>query len=419
MRGVAQWDMLRSAGSEPQQQPSARCYHSAALWGGADPNVLLFGGAGEGSALFDDTWVLEEGAAGRSGGGGGGSGGGGGGRAGAGGASDAAFKWRQLEGLAQRPAPRSSHLCASWKRPDGSAVVVHGGLGNGGVTSDLWLLPPPSSAQRRPEWVELQTSGVRVARAHHCGGVVGERLLVYSGQDDSLLTVGTICSVGLRSCVWEEIGLGNFGGCGGYGGGAGPSSRIDAAAACVGGVGLLVFGGVGSSFEHVEPDDTWLVSVAARTEHGRSGGAPPAPRRICAAGGAAPSARACHAMCASGLHVYAYGGFDGVQDRDELWCLSLVPDCFEGEAALRVAGSSSDFEQAEFRARQARQAAVLHQTPAAAGHNTMHLRVLGQAAREAEAARERDAAALRPLGAATAAEMTTSAAKTVAAEVAS
>jgi hypothetical protein len=117
--------------------------------------------------------------------------------------------------------------------------------------------------------------------------------------------------------------------------------------------------------------------------------------------------------------VYAYGGFDGVQDRDELWCLSLVPDCFEGEAALRVAGSSSDFEQAEFRARQARQAAVLHQTPAAAGHNTMHLRVLGQAAREAEAARERDAAALRPLGAATAAEMTTSAAKTVAAEVAS
>ena len=59
VRGVAQWDVLRS--TEGQRQPSARCYHSAALWGGAEPNVLLFGGAGEGSALFDDAWVLEPG----------------------------------------------------------------------------------------------------------------------------------------------------------------------------------------------------------------------------------------------------------------------------------------------------------------------------------------------------------------------
>lgn len=103
---------------------------------------------------------------------------------------------------------------------------------------------------------------------------------------------------------------------------------------------------------------------------------------------AVPCGRACHAACASGLHVFIFGGFDGEHDRDELLCLSLIPDCFEGEAVASSKGSRADVEQlaqADFRARQARQAAVLHQTPAAAGHNTMHLRVFGQAARERQA----------------------------------
>jgi hypothetical protein len=85
------------------------------------------------------------------------------------------------------------------------------------------------------------------------------------------------------------------------------------------------------------------------------------------------------------------------QDRDELWQLCIVPPVFSGEAATKLTGSFSDFENAEFRARQARQAAMLYQTPAAAGHNTMHLRVLGQAARERQSAPalEREAARIR------------------------
>ncbi|KAL1529969.1 hypothetical protein AB1Y20_000896 [Prymnesium parvum] len=340
-RGTAQWDVLRTDGM--MRQPPARCYHGAALWGDAvEPSMAMFGGAGEGSVLYSDAWVLRRN-----------------------GVVNlpllSSLSWGELSPTGKSPGGRSSLLCTSWTRPDGRALVVHGGIGECGVTSDLWVLPPQGST-----WLEIETSGLRMARAHHCGGVVGDRLVVYSGQDAALLTVSTICTVNMYTGCWAEMAIES-----------GPSSRIDAAAACVGSIGILVFGGVGSTFESMDPYDTWLVAAPPR-----SNSKLPVlmPRHISTS--EAPCARACHAMCASGLHVYVFGGFDDVHDRNELLCLSLVPSCFKGEVPVRIAGNAEDFAEAEFRSRQARQVAVLHQTPAAAGHNTMHLRMLRQAMNE-------------------------------------
>lgn len=154
-RGVAQWDVVTF---EDGRQPQPRCYHSAALWGGSgpsQPSMLVFGGAGEGSALHDDVWVL--GACPRATG-----------RAGnAGNAGNALergpesrYEWVKLELGEHRPAGRSSHLCCSWDvrgsrlsclagcdEQAGRSAIVHGGLGQNGVCSDVWLLPPPSRSR--------------------------------------------------------------------------------------------------------------------------------------------------------------------------------------------------------------------------------------------------------------------------------
>eukprot|EP00966_Prymnesium_polylepis_P270356 6245300-Prymnesium_polylepis.4 len=109
VRGVAQWDLLRVE-SGTQQQPSARCYHAAALYGSAaDPRMLVFGGAGEGSTLFNDVWTLAAEPAG-------GSKAavtkvGGGGKAGA--PTMDSLAWCALEPLNDGPAGRSSHLCGA------------------------------------------------------------------------------------------------------------------------------------------------------------------------------------------------------------------------------------------------------------------------------------------------------------------
>eukprot|EP00966_Prymnesium_polylepis_P151671 3504119-Prymnesium_polylepis.1 len=39
----------------------------------------------------------------------------------------------------------------------------------------------------------------------------------------------------------------------------------------------------------------------------------------------APSPRACLGLCSSGLSVYAFGGFDGETDLNDLWALELLP----------------------------------------------------------------------------------------------
>ena len=93
------------------------------------------------------------------------------------------------------------HRCAAW----GDALVVHGGLGEAGVVSDVHVLrrvldPRRGARSRRDrgadrrevaegcecEWSLLRTSGMEVPRAHHQGGVVGEQLVVFSGQNKVL-----------------------------------------------------------------------------------------------------------------------------------------------------------------------------------------------------------------------------------------
>lgn len=202
------------------------------------------------------------------------------------------------------PSARSSHVFASWKSPQGWGVL-HGGLGEVGTLSDVWVWHASG------DWTELKTNGPVVARAHHCGGIVRDRLLIHSGQDAGYLTVDSFYTLHLGTAVWQEVSLKQ-----------GPSPRIDAASAVVDTVGLLVFGGVGTDFEFEAPTP-WMLPATADTNS-----------QMCALNcelskHETPCARACNSMCSDGLCVYMFGGFDGEQDLGDLWCLDLVSGCFK------------------------------------------------------------------------------------------
>ena len=245
---VAQWDAIEPIGKEA---PPARCYHTATRLGDA---MVVFGGAGaegdDADALRGDTWLLRPCSRHASGGGSGGA--------------PPALRWEQLAGSSadggaaqlqpqsqplshpEQPAPRSSHVAAAWTSPEGvETIVLHGGLANHGTRDDTWLLragPPVASsspggaaaaaagvvagavgaagsvsdraargvaggtgAVDALAWARLQTSGERVARAHHCGGVVGGKLLVHSGQDARLLSVAGVACLDLRLARWDAL----------------------------------------------------------------------------------------------------------------------------------------------------------------------------------------------------------------------
>jgi len=392
-RAVAQWDALLIEG----EAPCARCYHGAAGWprdgelvtagtagtcghigvcvpdgigahlgGMVEQQVIIFGGAGDGNVLYDDVWCLERyvkhGADG--------SAGVGSGRAQSPSAHAGkstrreAWRWRQMVvGDAPRPAARSSHVCCRWHSADGEALVVHGGMGHDGVRADVWVLRQTENgackAAYTVEWTQLSTLN-KVERAHHCGGVVRDKLIVHSGQDANLLTISSVCVLDLVGCAWETVRLARDG----------PAARIDGCAAVVDDVGIVVLGGVGTNFNFLPSNETWLVTTADRQQ------------RVRETGEDGPCGRACQSMCADGLHVYCFGGFDGEQDLDDLWCLSLAPSYFRHASQpiqRKVMGSHREFEMAEFRARQARQASALHATPSAAGHNSLHYLVASAA----------------------------------------
>mmetsp|Transcript_145251 Transcript_145251/g.253506 ORF Transcript_145251/g.253506 Transcript_145251/m.253506 type:complete len:489 (-) Transcript_145251:84-1550(-) len=280
--GLAHWEKLTC-----NPNPPARCYHSA-LRGSKNCSMFVFGGASNAGVLLGDAWWFEVKMV----------------PAGPQGCLSSCGQWHRFKNTtsSESPSVRSSHVCVPWSR-DGHAVL-HGGLGEGGTKSDTWILKPEDS------WVPLQTTGPRIARAHHCGGVVGDNLLIYSGQNENFLTVKNLCMLQLSTAVWQEVVLSQ-----------GPSARIDAAAAAVDSIGLLVFGGVGVDFEFESPVP-WLVPAAS------SDNAMPqmmAPRL------GAPCPRACSSMCMDGLHAYVFGGFDGQQDLGDLWCLHLAPNCFQQE----------------------------------------------------------------------------------------
>ena len=397
-RGIAMWDKIVGEQTSAPR-PAARCYHTAtmAAWDG-DPSMVVFGGAGEGEGMFNDTWSLS---------------------------AKPSWMWTRLAPQGTPPAPRSSHICVRWA--EASSLIVHGGLGNDGVIGDVHLLQSLSATARSDSsgsappcvWRVLETSGASVRRAHHVGALVERTLLLFSGQDEHLLTVHNIAALDLGSATWQTVALPSDGPCdaprdfttspGGQGwppeSTAAPVARIDAAAAALDGVGLVVFGGVGEDFGFVPPSNAWLIKDAhdSRPRHpiaaaptsggGGSGGA--------AYAGPSPPPRACLGLCADGLRVYLFGGFDGEADLDDLWCLSLLPRGFRAQpsatAANHAAGlanaapwpgrSPAEMAQAlktaqEIKERHGRAARrVLHPTSGAARHNFTPIHVLvGRAA---------------------------------------
>jgi len=230
--GLAKWDRLVC---DRASLPPPRCYHGAAiLQHGRDRTVrmFIFGGAGHGDLLHDDTWSLELSLD-----------------------SGSSYEtksckmacWRQLQTplKEQVPTARSSYVLATWQSV--GCALLHGGLGGNGVRSDVWALSPEGL------WNELPTTGACVARAHHCGAVHRDCLLVHSGQDETFLTVHSVHCLDLNGGIWQEIIYPT-----------GPNSRIDAVAASMEGVGVLIFGGVDSMFEF-EPMDVWLLRNAGES----------------------------------------------------------------------------------------------------------------------------------------------------------
>ena len=211
---------------------------------------------------------------------------------------------------------------------------------------------------------------------------------------------------------------------------SGPAARIDGAGVAIAGVGLVrtlplpapsppppplplsppppptptstrpnprqvIFGGVGEDFSFVSPHDAWLLRSATDVHPRRNLARPPAATAgtttTAAAATAAttttttattattgdaaaapppcdgPSQRACLGLCADGLNIYAFGGFDGEHDLNDLWRLELMPP-----AAPRSKPSGAEtFDASVFKVRQARACEVLHSTVGAAGHNSI------------------------------------------------
>mmetsp|Transcript_62547 Transcript_62547/g.116291 ORF Transcript_62547/g.116291 Transcript_62547/m.116291 type:complete len:485 (+) Transcript_62547:97-1551(+) len=312
VHGLARWEELHC-----KVQPGPRCYHSAVR---LQNRMIMFGGAGSGTMLHDDTWELELYEASS--------------KRGPFSSACTVATWRLLEhrraecvdaAVAEaelRPSGRSSHVLAEWRRKE--AVVLHGGLGNSGTMSDTWLL------RKCGHWELLRTTGLAPARAHHCGAVVHDTLWLYAGQGDMLLTLSDLSSLDLQSRKWTTVKTTQ-----------GPRACIDAGAAAVDGVGLLVFGGVGVDFEFVPPAPWLLLHTSGDVCGGGSAevnatfvsAAAPEDSRLQADGlSASPAPRACCSVCSDGLQVFVYGGFDGHQDLNDLWCLNLTPDCFAGSA---------------------------------------------------------------------------------------
>ena len=390
---VAVWDALLA-----EVRPPARCYHSAAIWVGgptrtshkrADdmPPMVVFGGAGAGDErnenLLSDVWMAEIASA----------------------AHCAArslpppppLTWRQIHPHGGPPQARSSHICARW--PKQRALIFHGGLSADGVLGDTWVLTNNGSGSGDGEWIELNTTGGAVRRAHHSGGLVGEStLLVFSGQDETLITMHTLASLDLLTCIWTTVALPTAGPCwstrrqasAGSHCGA-PVARIDGAGTAIDGVGLLIFGGVGDDFGFVPAIDAWLLRSATDVSPKRRLALPLGTPSSAPTSGSplsvGPCARACLGLCADGAMAYLFGGFDGNEDLNDLWALDLASaskgfpggnaaaaanGTTVGGAAARSGRSGRDaFDADIFKVRQARASAVLHATPGAAGHNSI------------------------------------------------
>ena len=160
----------------------------------------------------------------------------------------------------------------------------------------------------------------------------------------------------------------------------GPHARIDASAAAIDGLGLVVFGGVGSEFEFVK-STPWLIAPTGEN-------AVPSWSAVSPWGKVGPRPRACASLAyGDNLHVYVFGGFDGVTDMDDLWCLSLRPGAFvdgaveQGQRESGAARGVGDFDNeviaSEFKARRAAQVAELAGLRGASGESYMpiHVRV--------------------------------------------
>ena len=198
----------------------------------------------------------------------------------------------------------------------------------------------------------------------------------FDPQDETLITQHTLTALDLRTAVWTVTLLPTEGPHGwstrrlassGAQDGAPPIARIDGAGMAIDGVGLIIFGGVGDDFGFVPATDAWLLrhgtdvrprrriarvhaaasaattttrvhaaastctactpstsappstaSAASAATNAAISAASPSPPRAdsSSAVGAGPCPRACLSMCADGMRVYIYGGFDGDND---LW----------------------------------------------------------------------------------------------------
>ena len=291
VRRRARWDPLS------RTRNSRRRGATRPPWGGgAELSMLIFGGAGE--AISTTMRGFSARAARRPGKGGGGT--------------DAG--WTELPSSNRGPprARRPVRELDGCRRPGDRRAW---GLGNG-VTSDLWVLHPPSRTRRWAAGAAAPPARAWPARTTAAASRIGcssSRAGRQPGRSHRSAPSASTTACGTRSpsrCpvqTWVRRRA---------------STRVPRPSTA----------SVSSS------SAAWAV-VRARGGERRGRTANPSPTSSTAAtppplytprGDQRGSWHISHAMCANGLHVYAFGGFDGLQDRDELW-VSLAPSAFEAQ----------------------------------------------------------------------------------------
>jgi hypothetical protein len=241
--------------------PPPRFGHNAALTGGPQGSVLLFGGQ-DGGSFFNDVWLLGE------------------------------LGWQQLQppgGPAQR------YGAASALDADGRLLVSHG-FTNEGRFDDTWSLDPS------PVWANVSAAGTRPIKRCLCRGAWDtkrNRFLMFGGQTDGTPFLGDLWA--FDGQTWTEITTEPK-----------PSPRNFYAMAETDPGRIALFGG--NTVDVPGPmNDLWFFDGATDTW------------TLAQLGGEAPSARYGHdaVWLPESRRLIVFGGHDTTGDLNDLWELTI------------------------------------------------------------------------------------------------